>query len=733
MDAPTHPQDLVFLKGVLERVRFVNAEGTWAVCDLNVEKYPTAITIVGNILSIQPGESVEVGGEWRDDPKFGRQFKIKQIRGVLPATRKGIERYLCGGFIDGIGPVLASRIVEKFGESTLDVLDEDPGRLAEVPGIGKVRRERIIGAWKEQRAIRDVMVFLQSHNISPTFAIKIYKRYGDGAAQIVQNNPYKLSEDIFGIGFRKADAIAKAAGLEHDALARLRAGLLFTLREAHSDGHMYLPMDALVETSADMLEVPRDTLGHALETLAAEDRLVIEPLPGQPSAVWRHPAYRAEVDAAGYLTRLLDAQSLFGHLSVEEAEVDKIERQMSITLARAQREAVMAAWESKVVVITGGPGTGKTTIVRAVVAMGERRGAKVLLAAPTGRAAKRMSEATGRTAKTLHRLFEYSFQAGGFQVNDENPLDVDLLIVDEASMIDTYLLNAICKALPEEARLLLVGDIDQLPSVGPGNVLADIIASEQVRVVRLVEIFRQAQESNIVTNAHRINKGMLPVVPERQGNKLVDFYAINADTPMIAQQKIVQMVTERIPKAFGYDPLEDVQILAPMHKGDVGCASINRLLQEKLNPDAPELTRGMYRWKVGDKVMQLRNNYDHDVFNGDIGRVDDIDHGEKIMRVDFLDGRVVDYSFDNLDELTLAYAITVHKSQGSEYPAVVLPVVTQHFIMLQRNLLYTAITRAKELVIIVGTQKALEIAVGRDIAQLRYTRLADRLRDAKMF
>lgn len=726
---PFPPEDdgLERLRGVLSRVRFASENGEFAVCELTVDGESHPITIVGNILATQPGESVEVVGEWQDDARFGRQLRIRRLRAILPVTRKGIERYLSGGFIDGIGPVLAERIVDAFGEKTLEILDEDPKRLAEVDGIGKVRLERIQSAWYEQRAIRDVMVFLQSHSISPTFAIKIFRLYGERAPEIIQDNPYKLAEDVFGIGFRKADAIARSTGLEHDAVTRLRAGVMFALGQAHSEGHMFLPMDELRERAAELLEVEEDSIGAAIEELKYEEKLVIEPIEGTSSAIWRHPAYHAEVEAARHLRRLLEVQPLLKHAGPDQSQLDQIEDTMGISLARAQREAVMAAWQHKVVVITGGPGTGKTTIIRAVVTLGERGGAKVSLAAPTGRAAKRLGEATGREARTLHRMLEFSFQEGGFQVNDEAPLDVDLLIVDEASMIDTYLLHAIARAMPDHARLLLVGDIDQLPSVGPGNVLSDIIGCGQIEVVRLTEIFRQAQQSNIVRNAHRINAGELPIIPERTGKELVDFYAINTEEPRAARDRILEMVTERIPKAFGYDPLEDVQILSPMHKGDVGCRAINEMLQNKLNPGAVELVRGARRWKVGDKVMQLRNNYEQDVFNGDIGKITDIDHLDKLLTVTFPDRGDVAYDFNTLDELALAYAITVHKSQGSEYPAVVIPVVTQHFIMLQRNLLYTAITRAKELVILVGTQKALGIAVRNDTAQQRFTRLSARL------
>ena len=718
------------LKGTLERIRFASEDGTFAVCTLQVDAEPFPVTIVGNIMSAQPGESVEVTGQWQHDAKYGRQFRIWRLRSVLPVTREGIRRYLSGGFIDGIGPVLAERIVETFGEATLEILDAEPERLAqEVEGIGQVRSARILAAWKEQRAIRDVMVFLQSHGVSPTFAARIYELYGDRAPEIVQDNPYRLAEDVFGIGFGKADAIARAAGLEPDALARLRAGVAYTLRQAHSEGHMYLPMDELRTRAAELMEVPEASIGAALEALRHEERVVLEPVPGATSAVWRQRAWRAEVEAARHLERLLAAQPLLGPAAPGAAELEAVEQRVGMELASAQREAVLAAWRHELVVITGGPGTGKTTIVRAVVELGAQRGAKIELAAPTGRAARRLGEATGREARTVHRLLEFSFQEGGFQFDEERPLDVDLLIVDEASMIDTYLLRAITRALPDRARLLLVGDIDQLPSVGPGDVLADIIGSGRAHVVRLTEIFRQASRSAIVRNAHRINRGLLPEVPARAPGELVDFYAIEAAEPAQAQARILELVTARIPSAFGFDPVEDVQILAPMHRGQVGCQALNELIQDRLHPGAVELTRGSRRFKVGDRVIQLRNNYEHEVFNGDIGRVLQIDHLEDTLCVRFDAEREVTYPFSELDELGLAWAITVHKSQGSEYPVVVLPMVTQHYIMLQRNLLYTAVTRARELVVIVGTQKAVGIAARNDVAQRRYTRLSARLID----
>lgn len=723
------PDELETLKGELKRIRFSSDDGTFSVCELIVPDRFLPITMVGNILSTQPGEAVEVEGHWHDDPKFGHQFRINTIHSVPPITEAGIERYLAGGFIDGIGKTLAKRIVAAFGVETLDILDTSPERLAEVEGIGKVRRTRIIEAWQAQRTIRRVMVFLHSHGVSSTYATKIYKLYGDRAVEIILENPYRLAEDVFGIGFQKADAIAQTTGLDPCALPRLRAGVLYALKKAHQDGHMFLPLDELKSRALELLKIESDALGDAIEDLRIRHKIHVEPMVnlGLPPLVYLSRAYQAEIDAARHLRRLMDAQMLL-QTTVEMSHVDDVERQMGITLARAQREAVRAAWLNKVNVLTGGPGTGKTTIVRAIVEMGHHLDQRLALAAPTGRAAKRLSEATEQPARTLHRLLEFSFQQGGFQRNEENPLDVDMLIVDEASMIDTYLLVALVKALPDQARVLFVGDVDQLPSVGPGNVLADMIHSQVISVVRLTEIFRQAKDSNIVLNAHRVNQGQLPQSPQRAPGQLADFYTIESEDPMRAQAQILELVTNRIPRAFGYDAIQDVQILCPMHKGAVGCAALNELLQDKLNPRDVALTRGGTRWKVGDKVMQIRNNYDKEVFNGDVGVIDSVveDDDDTTIYVRF-DDRLIGYAVADSDELTLAYAMTVHKSQGSEYPVVILPMTTQHYMMLQRNLLYTALTRAKSLVIIVGTQKAVGIAVKQEDARMRYTRLIERL------
>lgn len=732
------------LKGELSRVRFASEDGTFAVCELKL--YSGAlVTVVGNTLGARPGETVEISGRWQHDRRFGRQLVIQTIRPLAPTTREGIEKYLSSGLIEGIGPVLAGRIVAHFGEDTLDILDERPERILEVDGIGKVRADRIQRAWVEQRQVRGVMVFLQSHGISPTFAARIFKKYGHQAIEVVSQNPYRLAEDIRGIGFQTADAIAMKTGMSPDTQARLAAGLLHALGQAHGEGHVFLPLDVLKARASELLGVGEDMLGTPLQVLVHEEQIVVEPGgEGAAAAVYRAAAHRAEVGAARHLCALVHhREPAQVELPVgapkpsnggpntapgtvqEGADADNFSG-ISARLDPTQQRAARAIFAHPVAVITGGPGTGKTTVIQAVVERAERQQLRVALAAPTGRAARRMSEATGREASTLHRLLEFDPQAGGFSYDPARPLPVDLVIVDEASMLDIYLFHSLVRALAPGTRLLLVGDIDQLPSVGPGYVLGDIIASGAVEVVRLTRVFRQEEGSSIIANAHRVNAGELPLAPARKGDELVDFYTINARNPVEAQQLIVDLACERIPQAFGLDPLQDVQILSPMHGGEVGCTRLNELLQQRLHPGAPQYEQGARLWKVGDRVMQTRNNYELEVFNGDIGRLLAIDTEQDEMRVDF-DGRLVTYPLANLDELMLAYAITVHKSQGSEYPAVILPMLTQHYVMLQRNLLYTALTRARKLAIIVGSEKAVAIAVQNAQSNQRFTRLRERI------
>ncbi|WP_206524208.1 SF1B family DNA helicase RecD2 [Lujinxingia sediminis] len=718
-------EELERLRGELKRVRFASEDGEFAVCDLVVPERVMPVTIVGNILATRPGETVEVWGRWRDDPRFGRQFAIERLEAVLPSTRQGVERYLASDLIEGIGPTLARRIVAHFGEATLEILDAAPQRVQEVEGIGKKRAARITASWEEGRLIHKIMVFLRSHGVSNANAVRIYRTFGAQAVEVIQQNPYELAEAIFGIGFKSADRIAMKTGIEPTALARLRAGLLHTLGEASSEGHMYLPWAMLRERAAALLEVGEHLLADALEVLRQEERVSVEATGAGEARVYAAGALALEERAARLLRRLLQSPGLVG--SPDDQALAGVEAGLGVALAALQRQAVRSVFEHKVSVITGGPGTGKTTIVQTICELAELLGRRVTLAAPTGRAARRLGETTGRVATTVHRMLEYSFHAGGFQRDEERPLETDLLIVDEASMVDTYLLAALAGALPASASLVLVGDIDQLPSVGPGQVLRDVIESGVAGVTRLTEIFRQAEASTIVINAHRINAGKMPVVPARSPGELVDFYTINAEEPARAHERIVELVSERMPRAFGLDPLQDVQILAPMHRGDVGCSRLNAALQEAFYQGGPQLVRGQRRFCLGDRVMQTRNNYEAEVFNGDVGQVVAVDPEDNQLRVRF-EEREVTYDRANLDELVLAYAITVHKSQGSEYRAVVLPMSTQHYMMLQRNLLYTAVTRARELVVVVGSEEAVRLALKNDRASERYTQLARRLR-----
>ena len=618
---------------------------------------------------------------------------------------------------------MAKRIVAKFGLETLDIIEDRNEKLLEVEGIGSIRVERIAKAWQEQREIREVMIFLQGEGVSSTYAVKIYKAYGDRSISVVKENPYRLALDISGIGFKTADKIAQNMGIDPASLIRAEAGIIHVLSELVDEGHVYYPYDELKEKVAELLEVDQEILDTALVTLTEQRRLVIEEHP-EHRAVYLTPLHIAEVNVAIRLKTLLNSPKQLPQIDIEKA-IEWVHRVNRIELAEMQKEALRKAITSKVMVITGGPGTGKTTLVNSIIKILGKKEQCIALASPTGRAAKRLSEVTGREAKTIHRLLEFSPSEGGFKRNEDNPLDADLVIIDEVSMVDILLMNHLLKAIPTRATLLLVGDADQLPSVGPGNVLKDIIASGQVETIRLTEIFRQAQESLIVVNAHRVNRGehlQLKTSPGQQAN----FYFINQEDPGEVVEIIKELCKRRLPSAFHLDPLEDIQVMTPMHKGTVGVANLNTELQNLLNPNGEAVTRGGRLFRVNDKVMQIKNNYEKGTFNGDIGRIVGIDLEEQKLMVKFED-RVIDYDWNELDELVLAYAISIHKSQGSEYPAIVLPLLTQHYIMLQRNLLYTAITRAKRLVVLVGSKRAIAIAIKNNKVQFRYTNLGPKL------
>jgi exodeoxyribonuclease V alpha subunit len=731
------------LDAVLERITYANEETGYTVARVATDRSSDLLTVVGPLLGAQPGESLRLSGRWTSHPQYGRQFQVEAYQTVLPATIQGIRRYLGSGLIKGIGPKMAERIVEHFGQDTLQVIEQEPGRLVEVSGLGPRRTKMITAAWEEQRAIKEVMVFLQGVGVSTSLAVRIYKTYRDEAIDVVRREPYRLAGDVWGIGFKTADQIAQRLGIRHDSPQRVKAGLQFALSEASDDGHCYLPEAELITRAAGLLGVDGGLASRCLEELVAEEGVVAEPLPaalspdaaaGTGRAVWLVPFHRAESALAGGLLRLLAAPS--DRLPWSQAvdwtvALDWLGRTMGVTLALEQAAAVRLALTERVAVLTGGPGCGKSYTVRAIVALARAKRAKVVLAAPTGRAAKRLSELAGLEAATLHRLLQ--LRPGGDAAFDrDHPLDADLVVVDETSMLDVLLANKLVKAVPPGAHLLLVGDVDQLPSVGAGEVLRDLLAAERLPRVRLTHVFRQAQQSGVVINAHRINAGQLPVTWG-----LADFFLFAEDDSEQVADLVVDVVANRLPRRFGLDPGRDVQVLCPMHRGPAGAGVLNERLQVALTPARPGLAERRFGgrvYRVGDKVMQLRNNYDKGtagVFNGSVGVVTALSLEDQELRVLLDEDEEVAYGFDELDELTHAYAISIHRSQGSEYPCVVVPLTTSAWLMLQRNLLYTAVTRAKRLVVLVGSRRALARAVRTRGAGRRYTALAERLRPGR--
>ena len=703
------------LRCVVERITYQNAENGYSVMKVKVKGYDDLVTLVGNLLEVPAGSVLLCEGEWRVDKRYGQQFQCQTWEEVMPATAYGIEKYLGSGLVKGIGPKFAKLIVGHFGTDTIEVIETDIERLYEVPGIGKKRVEKIRESWEKQKDIKNVMLFLQGFGVSTAYAAKIYRQYGKESIDKVKENPYRLADDIWGIGFKTADSIARKMGYEMNDERRLRSGLIYTLNQLADEGHCYAEEEQLIATARQLLEADEEcihtAMTHAIET---EDLML------DGTGIYLPPFYYAECGTANRLSALVHTKEV-GSIFTVRFDLAKLQRETGIEYDEVQVEAIRQAIASKVMVLTGGPGTGKTTTTKAIIAALQSAGMRILLAAPTGRAAKRMSEATGMEAKTIHRLLEYNPQ-DGYKRNDENPLEGDALIVDECSMIDIILMNNLTKALPTTMRLVLVGDIDQLPSVGAGNVLRDIIDSGVIPVVRLTRIFRQAQSSRIVMSAHAINRGCFPDISNGQHT---DFFFMKQEEPEKVAETIVSLVRDRLPKAYR-QPTANIQVLTPMQRGVVGAANLNMALQQALNYNTAALVRGGYTYKEGDRVMQLRNNYDKDVYNGDLGYVRSVDMEERTLTVDF-DGQLVEYEVSELDELTLAYATTIHKSQGSEYPIVVMPVLMTHYVMLQRNLIYTGITRAKKICVLVGQTKALAYAIHNMKVLKRNTRLKERL------
>jgi len=724
---------LTDLSGQIERITYTNEENGFTIARVKVYGQRDLVTIVGNLIAPTPGEILKMRGEWANHPKFGEQFKVFEYETKVPATVYGIEKYLGSGLIKGLGPVMAKRIVKKFGKETLDVIENEINKLGYVEGIGKKRIAMIKNAWDEQKEIRDVMIFLQAHGVSSGYATKIFKEYGNNSIAVVKKNPFRLATDIFGIGFVTADSIAEKLRFPKDSEQRIEAGILYVLHKLSDEGNVYYPYEELIFKSREILDVDREVIVEALGTLAADRKIVFEDLNNSNKefkennkAVYLAKFHLCETGISDRLKALALSPKSIRNIDTDKA-IKWVQKQLSITLAKNQVSAVRSSLKEKVMVITGGPGTGKTTIINTILKIFSRVGVRIMLAAPTGRAAKRMGETTGFEARTIHRLLEFSFAKGGFVKNEKRPLGCDLLVVDEASMIDTILMYHLLKAIPSGATLILVGDVNQLPSVGAGNILKDIIESNAVPVAWLNEIFRQAKESRIIVNAHKINQGVIPSFKTSHfHDQSNDFYFIQQEDPDRVLEIILELVKVRIPQRFGFDPVNDIQVLTPMHKGVAGAGNLNRELQKTLNPGSEGIIHGDRNYLTSDKVMQIRNNYDKEVFNGDIGRITQIYPENQELAISF-DGREVTFDFSDLDEVVLAYAVSVHKSQGSEFPVVVIPVLTQHYILLQRNLIYTAVTRGQKLVVMVGTRKALAIGVKNDKTKKRFTYLKHRL------
>ena len=702
------------LRCVIERITFQNPENGYSVMKVKVKGYNDLVTLVGNLLEVPVGSVLLCEGDWKVDKRFGSQFVCQSWEEVMPATAYGIEKYLGSGLVKGIGPKFAQLIVRQFGLDTIEVIETDIQRLYEVPGIGKKRVEKIRESWEKQKDIKNVMLFLQGYGVSTAYAAKIYRQYGKDSIDKVKENPYRLADDIWGIGFKTADGIANKMGYEKNDFRRCQSGIIYTLNQLANEGHVFAEEEQLVKAALDLLEAEEEPIRAALTNMIQTEEVKME-----EEAIYLPPFYFAEVGTANRLLALVEGQEK--ELFIRPMDLQALSKETGVEYDEVQLQAIEEAIRSKVMVLTGGPGTGKTTTTQGVIAALKHMGMRILLAAPTGRAAKRMSEATGMEAKTIHRLLEFN-PKDGYKRNDENPLEGDALIVDECSMIDIVLMNCLMKAVPCSMRVVFVGDIDQLPSVGAGNVLRDLIDSKKIPVIRLTRIFRQAQTSRIVMSAHAINQGRFPDI---SNGKETDFFFIQQEDAEKAAEDIVNLVKNRLPKAYS-QKTSQIQVLTPMQRGVVGAANLNMALQNALNPSPTALNRGGYSFRQGDRVMQLRNNYDKEVFNGDLGYIESVDTEERTLMVNFED-RLVEYEASELDELTLAYATTIHKSQGSEYPIVVMPVLMTHYVMLQRNLIYTGITRAKKICVLIGSKKALSFAIRNMSVLKRNSKLKERL------
>ncbi|MFM8455035.1 MAG: ATP-dependent RecD-like DNA helicase [Gammaproteobacteria bacterium] len=723
--------DLTALQGSIERVTFHSEETGFCVLKVQVQGYKELVTVTGSSSKISPGEYLEFSGHWINDSKYGQQFKAKYLKTIPPSTLEGIEKYLGSGLIKGVGPHFAKLLVDQFGNTVFDVIEKTPEKLRGLPGIGKQRYDQIIESWHSQKIIRNIMVFLQSHGLGIAKAVRIFKTYGADAVEKVRENPYRLALDIHGIGFKTADQLAQRLGIDPNSQIRAEAAVRHVLQEVCSFGHCAIPQEELLEKTHDLLNIDEKIIQEAIVHETALGRLVQEDIQGKPS-VFLANLYRAEWGISEHLFRLSRSPIGFYTKEAIEAEIEAVQNKVGIELSSSQQAAIHTLLNNKISIVTGGPGVGKTTLVNSILQIFLRKRTKVLLAAPTGRAAKRLQETTLQEAKTIHRLLEFDPKHYGFKRNAKSPLDVELLIIDETSMMDVYLMHAVLQALPNEARLILVGDVDQLPSVGPGMVLSNLINSCQIPTVKLKEIFRQAQGSLIIQNAHAVNQGRFPKSPpppSPEGAALSDFYLIAKESPEEIHATVLELVTHRIPNRFGLNPLTEIQVLVPMNRGLLGVRQLNLELQQKINPEMRnKINKYGIDFAEKDKVIQLVNNYDKEVFNGDIGFIQAIDLENQMIVINF-DDREVCYDFDDLEDLSLAYATTVHKAQGSEYPAIVMPLSMQHYTLLERNLLYTGMTRGRRLVILVGQMRALAMAINNFKASKRWGNLTQRIID----